>query len=89
YHLLAKALAYAEDYKAALIAEKSAYHIFHAVFGAEHPRTRETELLLRDLTSNAVHNAKMALQQKQDKTQRKPTPNRIVPIQLRAGHHLN
>ncbi|CAG8543922.1 5185_t:CDS:10 [Dentiscutata erythropus] len=89
YHLLAKALAYAEDYKAALIAEKSAYHIFHAVFGAEHPRTRETELLLRDLTSNAVHNAKMALQQKQDKPQRKPTPNRTVPIQLRTGHHLN
>ncbi|CAG8475236.1 13960_t:CDS:10 [Gigaspora rosea] len=89
YHLLAKALAYAEDYKAALIAEKSAYHIFHAVFGAEHPRTRETELLLRDLTSNAVHNAKMALQQKQDKPQRKPTPSKTVPIQLRTGHHLN
>lgn len=31
YHLLAKALAFAEDFKAALIAEKSAYNIFHAM----------------------------------------------------------
>jgi hypothetical protein len=29
--LLAKALAFAEDFKAALIAEKSAYNIFHAM----------------------------------------------------------
>jgi protein TIF31 len=67
YHFLAKALALSEDYKAALIAEKSAYNIFNAVFGPDHPRTKETEQLLKDLTSNAVHNAKMALLQKQDK----------------------
>ncbi|CAG8468907.1 11170_t:CDS:2 [Diversispora eburnea] len=56
YHLLAKALAFAGDYKAALNAEKCAYNIFIKVFGPEHPRTKETEILLNDLTSNAVQN---------------------------------
>ncbi|CAB4399183.1 unnamed protein product [Rhizophagus irregularis] len=97
YHLLAKALAFAEDFKAALIAEKSAYNIFHAMYGADHQKTKETELLLKDLTSNAVHNAKMALLKKQDKQpqpqpqqqQRKPTP-RTTTVQLRTTpHHLN
>ncbi|GBB98318.1 hypothetical protein RclHR1_00320013 [Rhizophagus clarus] len=98
YHLLAKALAFAEDFKAALIAEKSAYNIFHALYGADHQKTKETELLLKDLTSNAVQNAKMALLKKQDKQpqsqplqqqQRKPTP-RTTTVQLRTSpHHLN
>ncbi|CAJ0921058.1 14866_t:CDS:10 [Entrophospora sp. SA101] len=85
YHLLAKALALSEDYKAALTAEKSAYNIFHTVFGPDHPRTKETEQLLKDLTSNAVHNAKMALLQKQDK--RKATS--AMQIRTAGSHHSN
>ncbi|CAG8711149.1 7050_t:CDS:2, partial [Acaulospora morrowiae] len=83
YHLLAKALAFSEDYKAALGAEKCAYNIFTKVFGPDHPRTKETEVMLNDLTSNAVQYAKLALQQKQDKQPVRKTLPKTPPVPLR------
>ncbi|KAL1922247.1 uncharacterized protein VTP21DRAFT_9786 [Calcarisporiella thermophila] len=75
-HLLAKSYALTGDFKKALAVEKQAYNIFKERLGDEDPRTRESEIWLKELTTNAVYAAKMALdQQKQAETRLHASPN--------------
>ncbi|CAG8576150.1 4474_t:CDS:10 [Ambispora gerdemannii] len=87
YHILAKALALAGDFKGALNAEKSAYKIFLSTLGADHLKTKETEFLLKEWTSSAVQTAKMALQNSQEK--QKIVVPKTNPIQLKTPPQLN
>ncbi|CAM0142559.1 Intracellular distribution of mitochondria [Umbelopsis sp. WA50703] len=60
YHVLAKAYTLQGEFDKALKAERVAHSIFDSKLGPEDPRTKESDLWLKELTSNAVLSAKQA-----------------------------
>ncbi|KAK3743452.1 hypothetical protein QZH41_019537, partial [Actinostola sp. cb2023] len=54
FHLLARAKACVNDYRAALQNEKSAYTVYQTKYGDEDPRTRESSDYLKQCTRQAV-----------------------------------
>ncbi|GAB5586112.1 Intracellular distribution of mitochondria [Umbelopsis nana] len=60
YHVLAKAYTLQGDFEKALNAERIAHEIFTSKLGEEDPRTKESDLWLKELTSNAIFTAKQA-----------------------------
>ncbi|EDO49938.1 predicted protein, partial [Nematostella vectensis] len=54
YHLLARAKACVNDFRAALMNEKSAYSVYKDKFGEEDPRTKESSDFLGQCTRQAV-----------------------------------
>lgn len=54
YHVLAKAYTLQGQFGKALEAERLAFGVFEKKLGAEDPRTKESDMWLKELTSNAV-----------------------------------
>ncbi|OBZ85999.1 Clustered mitochondria [Choanephora cucurbitarum] len=54
YHVLAKAYTLEGNFPKALAAERIAYDVFEKKLGPEDPRTKDSDLWLKELTSNAV-----------------------------------
>ncbi|KAI8393980.1 clustered mitochondria-domain-containing protein [Radiomyces spectabilis] len=60
YHVLAKAYTLQGDFTKALNAERTAYNVFEKKLGVEDPRTKESDMWLKELTSNALLTAQRA-----------------------------
>lgn len=68
YHVLAKAYTLEGDFPKALTAERVAFDVFNAKLGPEDPRTKDSDLWLKELTTNAVILAQQArIEQAQQK----------------------
>ncbi|KAI9314033.1 clustered mitochondria-domain-containing protein [Dichotomocladium elegans] len=65
YHALARAYTFQGEFTKALEAERTAYGVFEKKLGAEDPRTKESDLWLKELTQNAVLTAKRIQQEAQ------------------------
>ncbi|CAO3629987.1 unnamed protein product [Cunninghamella echinulata] len=63
YHVLAKAYTLQGDFNKALTAERAAYGIFEKKLGNDDPRTKESDMWLKELTSNALLTAQRAREQ--------------------------
>ncbi|KAI8359983.1 clustered mitochondria-domain-containing protein [Blakeslea trispora] len=76
YHVLAKAYTLEGNFPKALAAERIAYDVFEKKLGPEDPRTKDSDLWLNELTSNAVLIAQRA-REEQARASSKPiaTPN--------------
>ena len=79
YHVLAKAYTLEGDFTKALAAEKIAYGVFEKKLGPEDPRTKDSDLWLKELTSNAVLMAQRARQQQQQQQQQQQTRVMATP----------
>ncbi|KAI9497198.1 clustered mitochondria-domain-containing protein [Zychaea mexicana] len=65
YHVLAKAYTLLGDFNKALNVERVAFGVFEKKLGAEDPRTKESDMWLKELTSNALLSAQRAREQAQ------------------------
>ncbi|KAG0166155.1 Intracellular distribution of mitochondria [Apophysomyces sp. BC1034] len=63
YHVLARAYTLEGDFAKALNAERVAYGVFEKKLGVEDPRTKESDMWLKELTSNALITAQRAREQ--------------------------
>ncbi|KAI8144263.1 clustered mitochondria-domain-containing protein [Fennellomyces sp. T-0311] len=63
YHVLAKAYTFLGDFNKALNVERTAFGVFEKKLGAEDPRTKESDMWLKELTSNALLSAQRAREQ--------------------------
>ncbi|KAI9249451.1 clustered mitochondria-domain-containing protein [Phascolomyces articulosus] len=68
YHVLAKAYTLLGDFNKALNVERVAFGVFEKKLGAEDPRTKESDMWLKELTSNALLSAQRAREQAQSAT---------------------
>ncbi|CAO3631081.1 unnamed protein product [Cunninghamella blakesleeana] len=70
YHVLAKAYTLQGNFNQALQAERIAYGVFEKKLGEEDPRTKESDMWLKELTSNALLTAQRAQEQQQSLLER-------------------
>ncbi|KAI7900383.1 clustered mitochondria-domain-containing protein [Cokeromyces recurvatus] len=68
YHVLAKAYTLEGNFPKALAAERIAYDIFEKKLGPEDPRTKDSDVWLKELTTNAVIMAQRAREEQQVNT---------------------
>ncbi|KAI8074519.1 clustered mitochondria-domain-containing protein [Gongronella butleri] len=83
YHVLAKAYTLEGDFNKALAAERVAYGVFEKKLGDEDPRTKESDMWLKELTANALATATAQraklMQQQQQQANLVPTNTHAVP----------
>lgn len=76
YHVLAKAYTLEGNFPKALAAERVAFDVFNAKLGPEDPRTKDSDLWLKELTSNAV----IVAQQAREEQARRANGTATVPV---------
>ncbi|KAG2225941.1 hypothetical protein INT45_006637 [Circinella minor] len=89
YHILAKAYTLLGDFNKALNVERVAFGVFEKKLGAEDPRTKESDLWLKELTSNALLSAQRAREQAQSATRPSGVTATSVPNGQQQQHPGN
>ncbi|KAG2213982.1 hypothetical protein INT47_001252 [Mucor saturninus] len=80
YHVLAKAYTLEGEFPKALAAERIAFDVFDKKLGAEDPRTKDSDLWLKELTQNAVM---VAQQAREDQARRASNATKTMPVSVK------
>ncbi|KAI9487743.1 MAG: clustered mitochondria-domain-containing protein [Benjaminiella poitrasii] len=86
YHVLAKAYTLEGNFPKALAAERAAYDIFEKKLGPEDPRTKDSDVWLKELTTNAVIMAQRAREeQRQQQTKANKPVSTMEDVKKQAA----